>query len=191
MKHSQCRNACLGLIYKAQLVAPALALLLGACASSSNAEPANDNRAPEVPTAIQVPGTTNKVHFHVFAVGVQIYTWNGTSWVFQAPEAVLFADAGVNGEVGIHYGGPTWKTESGSKVVGAAVANAPSPNPDSVPQLLVRAVSTEGPGILERTTYIQRVNTIGGKAPSNDGTAIGEEARVPYTAEYYFFRSTQ
>jgi hypothetical protein len=149
----------------------------------------NDGRTPEVPTAIQVPGETNKVHFHAYAVGVQIYKWDGTSWVFQAPEAVLFADAGTHGEIGIHYGGPTWESESGSKVLGAAIANAPSPNANSVPQLLVRAVSTEGPGVLERTTYIQRVNTVGGKAPMTDGTAIAEEARVPYTAEYYFYRS--
>jgi hypothetical protein len=189
MKHSQSRNACLGLLSKAHLVATALALLLGACASTSNAEPGKDNRAPEVPTAIRVPGTTNTVHFHAFAVGVQIYVWNGTSWVFQAPEAVLFADAGANGEVGIHYGGPTWETESGSQVVGAAIANAPSPNANSVPLLLVKAVSTAGPGILARTTYIQRVNTVGGRAPTTDGTTIGEEARVPYTAEYYFYRA--
>jgi len=28
---------------------------------------------------------------------VQIYRWNGTSWVFVAPEAMLFADVGLNG----------------------------------------------------------------------------------------------
>ena len=39
--------------------------------------------APEVPAAIQTPGETNKVHFHAYAVGVQIYLCNGTSWVFQ------------------------------------------------------------------------------------------------------------
>src|SRR6185295_4152925 len=116
---------------KTQLIAPAFVLLLGACASPSRAEPGNDNRAPEVPAAIQVPGGTNKVHFHAYAVGVQIYAWDGSSWVFQAPEAVLFADAGTHGEIGIHYAGPTWESESGSKVVGSAIANAPSPNADS------------------------------------------------------------
>jgi len=166
-----------------------LAMLLSACASASRAEPGNDNRAPEVPTAIQVPGGTNKVHFHAYAVGVQIYVWNGSAWVFQAPEAVLFADAGANGEIGIHYAGPTWESESGSKVAGTAIANAPSPNADSIPLLLIRAVSTEGPGIFARTTYIQRVNTIGGRAPGTAGAVAGQVARVPYSAEYYFYRS--
>ena len=166
-----------------------LAMLLSACASPSHAEQGNDNRAPEVPAAIQVPGATNKVHFHAYAVGVQIYVWNGSSWLFQSPEAVLFADAGAHGEIGIHYAGPTWESESGSKVVGTAIANAPSPNADSIPLLLIRAVSTEGPGIFARTTYIQRVNTVGGRAPADAGTSTGQVARVPYTAEYYFYRA--
>ena len=29
-------------------------------------------------------------------MGVQIYVWNGSTWVFQAPEAVLFADNGAS-----------------------------------------------------------------------------------------------
>lgn len=168
---------------------PVLALLLGACTSASHAEPGNDNRAPEVPVALQLPGETNKVHFHAYAVGVQIYAWNGSSWVFQAPEAVLFADASANGEIGIHYAGPTWESESGSKVMGAAIANVLSPNASAIPWLLIRAVSTEGPGIFARTTYIQRVNTVGGRAPSTAGTTIGQVERVPYTAEYFFYRA--
>src|SRR5205809_7734702 len=61
----------------------ALALLGGLSALAAG----NDNRAPEVLDAIAVPGTTNKVHFHAFAVGVQIYTWDGVSWGRAVPEA--------------------------------------------------------------------------------------------------------
>jgi hypothetical protein len=32
------------------------------------------------------------------------------------------------------------------------------------------------------------VNTTGGLAPSAPPAQAGEEARVPYTAEYYFYR---
>jgi hypothetical protein len=106
---------------------------------------------------------------------------------FQAPEAVLFSDAGTHGEIGIHYVGPTWESESGSKVKGAAIANAPSPNANSIPLLLLKAVSTEGPGVFERTTFIQRLNTVGGRAPATGGTT-GQVVRVPYTAEYFFYR---
>jgi hypothetical protein len=162
-----------------------MALLFFAAASPLRAEPGNDSRAPDVPEAIQAPNG-HKVSFHVYAVGVQVYDWNGTAWIFRAPDAVLFDADGA--EVGIHYGGPTWKSESGSKVIGARVAGAPSPNEQSIPLLLLRAVTTEGPGIFERTTYIQRVNTLGGVAPLNPGATIGEEARVPYTTEYFLYR---
>ena len=39
-------------------------------------------------------------------------------------------------------------------------------------------------------TFIQRVNTIGGTAPVEAGGFVGDEARVPYTTEYYFYRAT-
>lgn len=49
----------------------------------------------------------NKVAFHVYAEGVQLYRWDDTSWVFLGPKAVLFADAKSQGTVGLHYAGPT------------------------------------------------------------------------------------
>ena len=119
---------------------------------------------------------------------LQIYEWSGWAWVFIAPEAALFADAGNHGEVAIHYVGPTWESESGSKVVGARVAGSPAPKPNSIPWLLLRAVSTEGSGIFQQVTYIQRVNTTGGVAPVNPGSATGTRIGVPYTAEYVFYR---
>ena len=40
---------------------------------------------------------TTKIAFHAYAVGVQIYRWNGATWRFVAPSAKLYADAGGNG----------------------------------------------------------------------------------------------
>jgi hypothetical protein len=130
----------------------------------------------------------NEVAFHVYATGVQIYRWDGTTWSFVAPDAVLYADAGAHGEVGSHYGGPTWESNSGSKVVGAVVERC-SVDSSAIPWLLLRAVSTQGPGVFEGVTFIQRVNTAGGLAPSQSGTSPNELARVPYTAEYYFYKA--
>lgn len=169
-----------------KIALPAFVLILLASFTPLRAEPGNDNRVPAAPPAIDVPNG-NKVHFHTYAVGVQIYVWNGTIWVFKAPEAVLLANANGQGEVGIHYAGPTWESESGSKVVGARVAGI-TVDPTAIPWLLLRAVSAEGPGIFSLTTYIQRVNTAGGLAPASPGTLAGQEVRVPYTAEYYFYR---
>ena len=129
----------------------------------------------------------NKAFFRVYAEGVQIYRWNGASWVFVAPEADLFANPGGTGLVGVHYAGPTWESLSGSKVIGA-VEQRCTPDPDDIQWLLLRAVSSEGPGPFGHVTYIQRVNTSGGIAPAQAGTLPGDEARVPYTTEYYFYR---
>ena len=61
------------------------------------------------------------------------------------------------------------------------------PTATAIPWLLLGAASTEGPGVFDHVTFVQRLNTAGGKAPANPGTTVGEEARVAYTAEYYFY----
>ena len=126
--------------------------------------------------------------FHVYARGVQIYQWSGTGWAFVGPMATLYADAGYDSQVGIHYGGPTWESNSGSKVVGAVLKRCPGA-PNAIPWLLLRAVSADGPGVFNGVTHIQRVNTVGGNAPAGAGTVVGETANVPYTAEYFFYRA--
>ena len=151
------------------------------------------NRQPDLPSplcdSLQVqPG--NKVSRHLYAIGVQIYRWNGTSWDFVAPEANLYADAGYYGKVGIHYEGPRWESNSGSVVEAARVTDTGcTPDSTAIPWLLLKTVSTEGHGIFSRTTFIQRVNTVGGLKPTAPGLTVGEEKRVPYTAEYYFYRA--
>jgi hypothetical protein len=145
---------------------------------------AEDNRAPLVPDEISA-GDTNKVHFHGFGRGVQIYTWNGASWGSPVPEATLFDGEGI---VAIHFAGPTWESNSGSKVVGAVVPPTVTVDTNAIPWVLLKAVHTEGPGIFAETTFVQRVNTIGGRAPVESGTFIGQVARVPYTADYFFYR---
>src|SRR5262249_17204845 len=148
-----------------------------------------DNRAPDLSDypKLQVP-EGNKVTFHAYAEGVQIYRWTGTSWTFVAPEALLYADPEDDDPVAIHYAGPTWESASGSIVVGTVLERA-TPDPDAIPWLLLKAKPNEGPGIFAQVTYIQRVNTVGGKAPTAPGDYVGQEARVPYTAEYFFYRA--
>jgi hypothetical protein len=162
----------------------ALVLLL---AGGFTALAGNDNRAPEVPGQIAVdPG--NKVQFHASAVGFQIYTWNGTDWGRAVPEATLFHG---NAVVAIHFAGPTWESNSGSQVVGAVVDSV-IVDTNAIPWVLLSAVpdKTHGPGIFADTTFIQRVNTTGGKAPFENGTFVGQVARMPYTADYFFYRQS-
>jgi hypothetical protein len=121
-------------------------------------------------------------------VGAQIYRWNGTSWGFVEPVATLFSDADYHGKVGTHYLGPTWESNSGSKVVATRLFGC-TPDATAIPWLQLQTVSTDGSGIFSSVTYIQRVNTKGGLAPTAPGTSIGAVAEVPYTAEYYFYRA--
>jgi len=164
---------------------PALTGLALLAASTASAV-ASDNRAPEVPNEIAVPAG-NKVHSYGSAVGVQIYTWNGSSWGAAVPEATLFHGEGI---VAIHYAGPTWESNSGSKVVGALPPVSVIVDTNSIPWLRLEKLSAEGPGIFADTSYIQRINTVGGKAPATAGTFVGQVARVPYTADYFFYRKT-
>jgi len=161
---------------------------LAVLASISVARASEDNRAPDLPSPLcdrlQVQG--GRVAFHVYALGVQVYRWNGASWVFVAPAARLFADAEYHAEVGTHYAGPTWESNSGGKVIASRVDSC-APDPTAIAWLLLQKVSSEGPGIFDRVTFIQRVNTAGGLPPSGPGPFVGAEEEVPYTAEYYFY----
>jgi hypothetical protein len=165
----------------------ALAMVLGLGLGTGNpAEAGNDNRAPDVGEYEEINAPAgNKVSFHAYAEGVQIYRWNGASWAFVAPDAVLYDND--DNIVGSHYGGPTWESNSGSYVV-AAVVDRATPSADAIPWLLLAAVDSDGPGVFHRVTYIQRVNTVGGIAPAEAGEFVGEEVQVPYTADYYFYR---
>jgi Protein of unknown function (DUF3455) len=165
----------------------ALALVLLVMGGAAGAAWADFQRAPDLDGCeiIQVP-EGNKVAHVAYAEGVQIYRWNGTAWAFVAPEAVLYDRDGE--PVGTHYAGPTWESESGSKVVGR-VRERCNHDPDAIPWLLLEATSSAGPGIFHRVTFIQRVETVGGLAPAEPGEVVGEEVRVPYSAWYVFYRA--
>src|SRR5436305_14648292 len=123
---------------KSSLLKTSLALAALVFAAAGQAQ---DNREPDLSpdcSGLHV-ADGNKVSSHVYAQGVQIYRWTGSAWMFVAPAAVLYANEDHDGEVGTHYVGPTWESNSGSKVVGARIAGC-TPNPNSIPWLLLAAV---------------------------------------------------
>ena len=147
---------------------------------------ADGNRLPDLSACPQLAAPVGSVLvLHAFGIGFQVYHWNGTTWGAPTPAATLYADAGGTGQVATHFAGPTWQSNSGSTVVGS-VANRCTVDPASIQWLSLTAVPS-GAGIFEKVTFIQRLNTVGGSAPSTPGTVIGQEARVPYTADYYFY----
>jgi hypothetical protein len=140
------------------------------------------------------PGARETMTLIVPAKGVQIYECRASKdkagayeWAFVAPEAELFDTTG--GQIGKHYAGPHWEARDGSKIVGALKARADAPAAGSIQWLLLGTKSVGAEGTFSKVTSIQRVNTVGGMAPkvgcSQDNA--GTPARIPYTADYYFF----
>ena len=160
--------------------------LFGSIEALSQNPNGNDSREPEVPKSIRAPHPSH-LHFHGFAQGFQIYTWDGAAWSSATPEATLFNDEGT--VVVKHFAGPTWESTDGSKVRGAVIQPTATVDPTAIPWLLLAATNAGGPGVLANTQYIHRVNTSGGRTPSFPGSAIGETIRVPYTADYFFYQS--
>ena len=146
--------------------------------------------AQEVPKQLQPPAG-ERLLLQVHAKGDQVYTCKSDAarftWTLKAPDAQLFDKDGKI--FGKHFAGPSWEANDGSRVIGKAVANAPSPDADSIPWLLVNVVSREGSGVLSSVTTIQRLNTKGGKAPATgcDTGHAGQEVRVAYSADYLFY----
>lgn len=158
-----------------------------------NAQPSS---ASQVPDALMVPSDQTLL-LKAAAKGSQIYTCKikpepktepetAYEWTLKAPSADLFNDRGQR--VGTHYGGPTWAIDR-SQVVGAVSAKVNAPQADAIPWLLLKAKSHQGQGLLSTVNWVQRLDTVGGKAPvvGCDRTHLNAEVRVPYVANYYFY----
>jgi hypothetical protein len=105
------------------------------------------------------------------------------------------------------FGSVTWQSSLDSSKVWGQVLNSNSipagsdpscPNSGAIACLMLQAIGSEagpmGGTILSKTTFIQRLNTKGGSAPAEGCSAaadVGNQALVPYSADYYFFRKTE
>jgi Protein of unknown function (DUF3455) len=162
----------------AHMIAPGI--LVGVCAVAAD-------------EGLVLPPQGSALQLELSADGVQIYACEAKEgrfeWSFKAPEASLFDKQGR--QIGTHFAGPTWKMVDGSAVVGEVIARADAPEPGAIPWLLLRAKSHEGSGSLATVTYVRRAETKGGLAPKTgcDAGHLSEEARIPYSATYQFYRA--
>jgi len=132
----------------------------------------------------------NSLACRVYASGVQDYSWNGTSWIEGGTIADLYSAANYQGYVGTHHGGPTWISNSGGLVTGEKDYEC-SPDANSIPWQRLHADEVDGVGMFSDTTFVQRLNTSGGNAPSYPGAYDGQPVNVPYTAEFFFYRAAR
>ncbi|MEP6942365.1 MAG: DUF3455 domain-containing protein [Betaproteobacteria bacterium] len=147
----------------------------------------------DLPEPVRVPAG-NRVAMKVVGTGDLTYECRAKAtdatafeWAFVGPMAKLTDSA--NKEVGKYYAGPTWESMDGSKVTGKQVAVSPSAA-GNIPMQLVKAEPAMGSGAMSGVTYIQRMNTKGGVAPSDACTSAnaGAKKTVPYQAEYVFYK---
>jgi hypothetical protein len=162
---------------------------------------------PDVPDAIQVPAG-HRAFLLGHAAGTQNYiclpggTSSGVAWMLFGPQATLFDDAGR--QITTHFlsGNPvegdtlraTWQHSRDTSAVWA-MAIASSLVDDTIPWLLLRVTGAQhghaGGARLSRTTFIHRVNTVGGVAPAAGcdlPSDVGSRQFVPYEADYIFYR---
>jgi hypothetical protein len=167
-------------------------------------------RPPYVPSNLEVSGP-NEPFLVGHAVGTQNYICLPSAatfaWTLFTPKATLFDEKGK--QIITHFFGPnpfeggiiraTWQDSQDTSTFWGAVADMSSDarfvRAGAIPWLLVQfAGSQDGPTGGDRltgTTFVQRVNTAGGSAPSTgcgQATDIGKKAFVPYTADYFFYQ---
>ena len=98
-------------------------------------------------------------------------------------------------------GNATWQSSlDSSKVWAVATGHINGgtdkicPNVGAIPCLLLQSVGNqEGPTggqLLAKTTFVQRLNTRGGAAPTTACT-VGQSQLQPYTADYVFFHASK
>ena len=168
---------------------------------------------PPVPANIQVP-EGNVAYLVGHAVGTQNYICLPSGDTFRytlfTPQATLF-DKDME-QIMTHYFGPNpdeggtiraaWQdsrdtsTIWGQVMLGNSSTDPEYVAPGAIAWLLVTLVGDQagptGGDRLTRTTFIQRVNTSGGVAPSTGCASsgdVGNQAFVPYTTDYYFYRA--
>jgi len=147
--------------------------------------------AAAIPTSLQVPDG-QVLLFRAYAVGTQNYACQTsadgtTTSTFRQPKAVLVSDDGE--QLGIHGRGPFWAGYDGSRVVGSAPVSVPSKDPaHDIPWVLLRGTPGDAEGRFANVSYIQRLDTRGGAAPTTPCDPEQQPAvAVPYLAVYYFY----
>ena len=167
------------------LAAVTAATLLSATVGSAAAsQPARTG--VDVPAALKVPDG-NRLTGVFSAEGVQVYTCTDGVWKLLEPAATLWAKNDHSRRtVALHSRGPVWvSTVDGSAVNAAALVT--SPKAGTIPELLLKSTATRGTGVFADVSYIQRLNTRGGVAPSTACTGA-EQTSVPYSATYTFYK---
>ena len=167
---------------------------------------------PLVPSDLVV-SSDHRPYLIAHAIGTQNYVCapkgEGFAWKPYGPQATLFDDNGR--QLTTHFlspnpdeGGkarPTWQHSRDTSAVWAnPVEDSTDPmyvEPGAIAWLKLEIVGrtrgVEGRRLAD-TTWIQRINTVGGIAPETGcsaATQLGERALVPYETDYVFYKARE
>ena len=167
---------------------------------------------PNVPVDLEPPAG-HDVFLRGHAIGTQNYmclpSGAGFAWTLVGPQATLFADNGRQSMTHFLSINPidnlpraTWQhsrdTSSAWAKLSAASSDPAFVAPGAIPWFKLEVVGTQdgptGGDRLSETTFIQRINTVGGMAPSTGcavSTDIGKRTFVYYEADYIFYKQQQ
>jgi hypothetical protein len=160
------------------------AVTTAAASAQPSVDVSIDLSSVQAPTAVKVPDG-NKLVGKFAAKGVQTYQCTAAAWKLLEPAASLTDRFGR--PVILHSRGPIWvSTVDGSAVEAAPVDGARVERPNAVPELLLKAKTARGAGLLGKVSYVQRLRTEGGVAPAGACTPDALVS-VPYSALYTFY----
>ena len=168
---------------------------------------------PPVPPNLEVPAG-NQAFIEGHAIGTQNYiclpSGISVAWTLVGPQATLFNDWEQQRITHFFSLNPdeddtlraTWQHSLDTSTVWAmAIASSSDPSfvaSGAIPWLLLQVVGDQpgptGGHRLTKTTFIQRVHTSGGVAPSTgcvEVSDVGQREFVPYTADYFFYKLAQ
>lgn len=140
--------------------------------------------------SIMPPDTTQEA-FRLEASGEQVFRCridaHGWFWKFEAPNAYLF-DPETNQAVAKHGYNFTFVHNDGSKLKTKIISTEPRQG-NNLPEALFAVNDSTYFGKFAQVKYVQRLNTKGGvPAIKCSKEKNGQLARVPFSAEFVFFK---
>lgn len=193
------------------LMTVAISALIIASCQKGKSDAGTDNVSPEgalsptartigdLPEKLQVP-EGNKLVGDAFARGVQIYQVQRSEtdpnvffWINIAPLATLYNKPDFTSQVALHFAGPSWEftkgPNKGERVVAKRV-DGKTVDERAIQWLLLKTVDSLS-NAENKITYIQRLFTAGGLAPTTvaDEAHLGQLDSIPYTARYFFYEA--
>jgi len=164
-----------------------LAAALAALPAAAITEPGGIAASLRVPASEAPAFVLNGNGVYIYQCRQAISDPNTYVWAFVVPDATLYDGSR---SVARHATIGLYESLSDRTSVSGVVRSSQPAGGSNLPWVLIRAQPIGESGLFANVSSIQRVNTTGGAAPSSGcgPDNVGEEARVAYQADYYFYK---